>query len=176
MSGRWQRFPPSRQACRTICTSELSASEIGIHRKSIEHGQHTWWLEGGSKITLTLAIIVAAIHLGYHGTNRSENCVAKFLTVIAILLPALGAALIGLLSIFGCRRLSRSYLYHAHALERLENAVRELQTDALKADPQQKGEISFQFRRILLETEELLSNELRLWWLYMQPEAPRASS
>jgi len=143
-------------------------------RKAVQHGKHAWWLEGGSKMTLTLAIIVAAIHLGVHAFGNGEIPSANLLTAIAVLLPVLGAALIGLLSIFGCRRLSRSYMHHAHALEPLENAMRTLQTDALKVDLRE-GEISFRFKRILLETEDLLSNELRLWWLYMHPEAPRAS-
>jgi hypothetical protein len=144
-------------------------------QKSLQHGRHARWLEGGSKMTLTLAIVVAAIHLGAPGSVATENLVERFLTVAAVLLPTLGAAFIGLLSIFGCRRLSRSYLYHAHALERLENALRTLQIDAPKSDSQ-KQVASFQFRRILLETEDLLSDELRLWWLFMHPEAPRSST
>jgi hypothetical protein len=144
-------------------------------RKAIEHGKHAWWLEGGAKMTLTFALIVAAVHLGIdHETSESIISV-QLLSMGALLLPAVGAALIGLLSIFGCRRLSRSYMYHAHALEALETVTRALQADALTI-PLQDEDVVFQFRRILLETEELLSNELRLWWLYMHPEAPRAAA
>ena len=40
--------------------------------------------------------------------------------------------------------------------------------------PPARADHEFRFKRVVLGTEELLSNELRLWWVIMHSEAPRA--
>lgn len=168
-------IPDSLQKLETYLHERIVGQRSWYSKNSARHGNHAWWFEGGSKVTLTFALIVAAIHLGLELDSAGVAIGEKLSMLGAVLLPSLGAALIGLLSIFGCRRLSRSYLHHARALERLEDTTRNLQAE-VEENPLQNEDASFHYRRILLETEELLSDELRLWWLYMHPEAPRTSA
>ena len=125
---------------------------------------------------LTLALIVAAYHLGSLVSHSTHSITIghRVLIAIAIVLPALGAAFVGLQSVLGSQRLSPSYVYHAQALERLEKRLVRLQADLNQATVP-PADLQFHFRRAVLETEELLSNELHLWWLIMYPKAPKAS-
>jgi hypothetical protein len=152
-------------------------------QKSLQHERHTWYFESLAKLILTLGLIVAAIHFGLLWNEASKTAEAvtppeplgpRILIVAAIVLPAAGAAFVGLLSIFGCRRLSVSYAYHADALERLENQLRALESDAVTEDKPYTN-LDLRFKRLMLETESVLSNELRLWWFFMHPELPGAS-
>jgi hypothetical protein len=88
--------------------------------------------------------------------------------------PLAGGALAGLLSIFGCKRLSVSYAHHAEALGQLEKELRTLESNMITGE-QPNHLVDLNFRRHLLATEDLLSNELRLRWMFMNPELPRAS-
>lgn len=139
--------------------------------KCRQHGNHAWYIEAVAKLILAIALILAAIHLGLLWAGPPEPKGIGVVLVIAIFLPVAGAALVGLLSIFGCRRLSVSYAYHAEVLERLEGELR-----ALESDVQTGGKpvdlLDLRCRRLILETEGVLSNELRLWWLFMNPELP----
>ena len=139
--------------------------------KCRQHGNHAWYLEAVAKLILAIALILAAIHLGLLWAGPREPKGIGVVLVIAIFLPVAGAALVGLLSIFGCRRLSVSYAHHAEVLERLEGGLR-----ALESDVQTGGKpvdlLDLRCRRLILETEGVLSNELRLWWLFMNPELP----
>jgi hypothetical protein len=78
-------------------------------------------------------------------------------------------------SVSGSQRLSRSYAFHARALEKIEKRLRRVQL-GLDQPGMSDNDLQFHFRRAVLETEELLSGELHLWWLIMHTEAPRAAA
>jgi SMODS and SLOG-associating 2TM effector domain 1 len=143
-------------------------------RKCSQHRRHAWYFEGGAKLSLALALIIAAVHLGTLWAGDAEPEGARILIVAAIFFPIVGAALVGLLSIFGCRRLSVSYAHHAEEMERLEKELRALESNMITSE-KPIDVLDLNFRRLLLETERVLSNELRLWWMFMNPELPRAS-
>ncbi|MBV8771452.1 MAG: DUF4231 domain-containing protein [Deltaproteobacteria bacterium] len=148
--------------------------KVWFKDKSIRHQRHARLFEATTLIILIAALAVAAFHLGLISYRQPETTATKCLIILAIVLPAVGAALVGLLSILGCRRLSHSYAHHALALEHVEARFKALATEM--ATGMLSAEIvELRFRRLLLETEEILSNELRLWWLFMHLESPRAS-
>ncbi len=201
-------------------------------RRSSEHGKRAHNFELLAKLTLTVVLIVAALHFGHliKGTEDTSKIdwVEVVLIVIAIVAPAIGAALVGLQSISGSQRLSPSYVAHVRALERYEMLLTQLRAEPgpparadhasqfkravlgteellqsisgsqrlspsylahvraseryemlltqLRAEPAPpaRADHEFRFKRVVLGTEELLSNELRLWWVIMHSEAPRA--
>jgi len=143
-------------------------------RKCSQHRRHAWYFEGGAKLSLALALIIAAVHLGTLWAGDAEPGGTRILIVAAIFFPIAGAALVGLLSIFGCRRLGVSYAHHAEEMERLEKELRMLESNMINGE-KPIDVLDLNFRRLLLETEGVLSSELRLWWMFMNPELPRAS-
>lgn len=176
----------AHRAATPVCMNELTTffngylydriidQKVWFKDKSIRHQRHARVFEGATLIILIAALAVAAYHLGLIIYRQPETTETNCLIILAIVLPAVGAALVGLLSILGCRRLSHSYAHHALALERIEARFKALATDMAAGTV--SGEIvELRFRRLLLETEEILSNELRLWWLFMHLESPRAS-
>jgi hypothetical protein len=143
-------------------------------RKYSQHRRHAWYFEGGAKLSLALALIIAAVHLGTLWVGDVQPEGTRVLIVAAIFFPLAGGALVGLLSIFGCKRLSVSYAHHAEALEQLEKEVRTLESNMITGE-KPNDVLDLNFRRLMLVTEDLLSNELRLRWMFMNPELPRAS-
>ncbi|MFQ5995734.1 MAG: hypothetical protein ACE5K1_11655 [Acidiferrobacterales bacterium] len=138
-------------------------------------GKHARFYENGARLVVVLALIIAALHLGWLNADHDGGFMHTLLIVIAIVAPAIGSAFVGLQSVSGSQRLSRSHAFHAHALERLEKIFRRIQLK-LEQSGAADDDLQFQFQRAVLGTEELLSSELYLWWLIMHTEAPRASA
>jgi hypothetical protein len=137
-------------------------------RKTELHARKARFYENASKIVLTLGLVLAAVHLGLltaTGTKEPGG-IHLVIMLLAQLAPLVGSAFVGVQSVLGSHRLSRSYRVHARALERLERNLRHLTA----SDPR----AAFLFQRAVLETEELLAGELRLWWLIISPQAPKA--
>jgi len=130
-------------------------------------------LENGAKVALTLALIVAAIHLGMLLARAEDEHggLATALILTALVLPPLGAACVGFRALLEGHRISRSYLHHARALAEIERELIELQNAGAGGVD---GDAGFSFRRLVLQTEELLAAELRQWWFVMQPSVPTA--
>lgn len=155
--------------------------------KSESHWKSNETLELVAKLTLAAALILAVFHCAVlfedsgksvvEGAQKSERpwSIEILLPVIAITLPAVGAALAGLQSIFGSERLSRSYQYHATTLEDIEGRLHDI-LSGLRSQTRDPREANIHFMRIVLEVETILSNELRMWWLVMYPSTPKAAA
>jgi len=130
--------------------------------------------ENGAKLVLVLAATVAGVHLGLllagpaHGADPLHIGVVS----LAIVLPSVGAALVGLLSIRGSHRLGRAYRYNARVLQRIEDDLRRLQGDLERKGDDEEW-LTYRFKRLVLRTEELLSDDFRQWWIMTKPEPPR---
>jgi hypothetical protein len=180
-SGNLLVLPDLADRVRIYVSQRVAIQREWFAAKSKSHELHSRILENGAKLILTLALIVAAYHLGSIAVaapsqgdgNGHDASSHKALMIIAICLPAVGGTFVGLQSILGSERLSRSYRYHAEALLIAETSLRRLQTDMASASPATSAETQFRFMRGVLATEELLTDELQKWWLVMYPTAPR---
>ena len=124
-------------------------------------------------MTLTVALAVAGVHLGFLlGAESHGGTLTVALVVVALALPPVGAALVAISALFESHRLHRSYGHHVHELARVQDAFAELQELARDGAPSRH--LVHRFRRLVLRTEQLLTNELLQWWLIMGPEPPRA--
>ena len=145
-----------------------------FERKSIYYANQSRFYENGSKLILTLLLIVAALHLGLLAAGMKQPEGLHFLLIITVIVaPGVGSAFVGLQTISGSERLSRSYAFHARALMGFETRLRRIAAVSSMA-PRRESLAEFEFKRIVLGTEDLLSNELRVWWLIMRSEAPGA--
>lgn len=125
--------------------------------------------ENVAKGVLVAALVVAAWHLAslYLGTHTdgTERSTSQLVTeILAIVLPPVGAAATGLQSLLEGRRLSRSYAHRALMLTGLADTFLTLQPQ-FAADGPPREEHEFQFKRLVLRTEEALASELLQWWL-----------
>lgn len=146
-------------------------------KKRRDHERRSARFENAAKITLTLAPIVAAMHFGIlametAGSSHPPRSFELLLLIVAIALPAIGSAFVALLSASGSERLARSYEYYAGALEALESVLLDIADNAASG---LNKEDALQFRRHVLATEQLLSDELRQWWTIMALKHPRTT-
>jgi hypothetical protein len=142
--------------------------------QSERHALRARLWENGAKLVLVFAAIVAALHLGTLLSNPGHGAeLLHFgLVLVAIALPSIGSAMIGLLSILGSHRLSRAYRYNARALQKLAHECSDL-CKRVTAGVEKAEELDYEAKRLVMRTEELLSDDLRQWWLIMKPEAPK---
>lgn len=145
--------------------------------RSEAHERRIRGLEGGAKMALVLALVVAALHLGMlaSGPVHGGQVLHSGLAVAAIFLPALGGSVVSLLSISGSQSLTRAYGENAETLRRIAVRLRDLRAD-MHAQTRPLEAIAFEFKRLGLQTEEVIADDLRHWWLLMEPEAPRAGA
>lgn len=139
-------------------------------RKATEHEQRARRYENASKLVLTAGLIFAGIHLGMlTGWDRHANNPGHMVIVLlALVAPTIGSAFIGIHSVLGSHRLGRSYRLHAQALERCERNLGHLAGTGAEA--------SRELQQAVLETEDLLSSELKMWRLIVVAQAPRAGA
>jgi hypothetical protein len=141
--------------------------------KGEQHAGRARRWENAAKVVLVLALVVAALHFGaLLGAPEGGGRHPEGLVLLAIVLPPVGSAIVGLLSILGSHRLSRAYRYNARILQRLQHEGMELAREA-HAGTRSEDVLAYEFKRLVLRTEELLSDDLRQWWIVMKPEAPR---
>ncbi|HSB12023.1 MAG TPA: hypothetical protein VLM38_21230 [Blastocatellia bacterium] len=169
----------SRAANTRVASPDPNAFEIFYEQRLVD--QKNWFskksahfaglddlFEDVAKGVLVAALAVAAWHLaalyfGSHGDGARST--SQLITeILAIVLPPVGAAATGLQSLLEGRRLSRSYKDRARTLTNLESALVNLQTEFAAAGPGREAH-EFQFKRLVLRTEEALASELLQWWL-----------
>ena len=167
--------PDFRSILDAYLTQRTTRQREWFARNSTTLGKQARFYENGARSIVLLALVIAALHLGLLSAGEAGGFGHTFLVIIAIVAPAVGSAFIGLQSVSGSQRLSRSCMFYAKELERLEKLFRRLQTQ-LEQPTIGNLDLQFQFRRGVLETEELLSSELHVWWLIMHTEAPRAAA
>jgi len=177
----WQSLLEDARAAKTVVAPpEPNAFEIFYEQRLVD--QKNWFskksghfaglddlFEKVAKGVLVAALAVAAWHLAalYFGTHAegNERSSSQLVTeILAIVLPPVGAAATGLQSLLEGRRLSRSYKDRARMLTNLEGALVKLEPEFTKAGPSHEGR-EFQFKRLVLRTEEALASELLQWWL-----------
>jgi hypothetical protein len=145
-----------------------------FERKAIEKKATAKRWENAARLVLVLALVVAALHLGglLRGGHHALGAFDQALFLAAIGLPTLGAALVGLLSITGSHRLAKGYHQTREALLHIERELRELQNHVRNGGGEKEHALAL--KRLVLRCEEILSADLRQWWLIMLPETPRA--
>lgn len=177
----WQEFlEDTRAASTTVASPDADAFDVYYEQRLLD--QKNWFSRKGARFgslddlfenvakgVLVAALAVAAWHLAalYFGTHGDggERSVSQLVTeILAIVLPPVGAAATGLQSILEGRRLSRSYKDRAKMLTKLETSLVRLQPEFAAAGPQ-LAEHEFQFKRLVLRTEDALASELLQWWL-----------
>jgi hypothetical protein len=187
-AGTLSALPDFTIGIQSYIERRVASQREWFSSRSLSHDKSSRFYENGAKLTLTLALIFAGIHLGHlwaqHGAAAALESVPKgnpnsesplvALTILAICLPALGSAFVGLQSILGSERLARSYRYQASELLTMEEFLRRLQDRLQAPNAPPPLESQFQFMRAVLAAEALFSSELGQWWLVMYPTSPRA--
>ncbi len=194
------RVPDLAAALRHYCARRLVTQRTWFVKRSHEHHRSDRRLEGIATVALLIALIVALLHLLL--LDRESSPGEWLLTFIALVAPAVGTAAIALRSFWQSHRLSRSYRYYGRALAEIEDALRELErtlvtetaaavitvrgegvaaelTATVAAEPNDRAEAvnadaERAFKRLVLHAEDLLSQELRQWWLAVGPAEPKA--
>jgi hypothetical protein len=137
---------------------------------------------------LLAAIAVAMVHVlhlhGEHSSTDPTNGPGHWAIVIgalAIVLPPLSTACLGILAIYNFTGRIRTYghekgLLHAHRgrLEALVSKANGLGSEA--AGSRELGKIDFEFRAAVLRTEDSLSTELEQWMLLMERREPEVAA
>jgi|ERR1700693_899529 len=173
-------LPELLENMRVYLEQRVSAQRKWYSSKSESHQKVSERFDSAAKLSLTGALMLAIFHLAvlifeeHIPRGASQLWVDVILPLVAISLPAIGAMITGLASIYGSERLARSYRYYAETLEGFETDLRRLHSQ-IRENLCSPREAQFRFSRIVLAVEELLSNELRLWWLVMYPNVPKAS-
>lgn len=149
-----------------------------------------WRYENIIRGTLAFALVFAAMHLisllvGTYEAGKGHPWLRLIIEVAAITMPPIGSAAAALQSLFQGRRLGRSYKVHALELDVINEGLISLMAnhkgieETLMKQPdneerrrklkEEKDSYEFQFKRLVLRTEELLSNELKVWYFVMRP-------
>ena len=159
---------PDTNAFETYYNQRLLDQKDWFSRKSAHFARLDELFENVAKGVLVAALAVAAWHLAalYFGTHgNGERSGSQLITeILAIVLPPVGAAATGVQSLLEGRRLSRSYRDRARMLTKLETALVKLQPEFARGGSGLQ-EHEFQFKRLVLRTEEALASELLQWWL-----------
>ena len=145
-------------------------------QRSVFHTHRHIRFEDIARVALVLALVVSAMHLillltETPGPAYGRSAWQLVVEIVAIVLPPVGAAATALQSLFEGRRLSRSYGDRARALPASGQCL--LGTPATDSssrleDATPAGPVgSFQLKRLVLRTEEVLAGELHQWWLLM---------
>jgi hypothetical protein len=171
-AGELRPIPELASCAKDYLDKRVADQRKWFIKKAGSHARRDQMLEHGAKFVLTLALMVAAIHLGMLAVGEPHTRLAILLVMMAFLLPPFGAALVGVRALLEGHRVSRSYLHHARALAEIEQGLTELQHTRVGDE---KG-ATLRFQRLVLQSEELLAAELRQWWFVMHPSVPTAEA
>lgn len=143
--------------------------------RDIEENERLWsrLLTGA----LLVAILVAAVHAfhlyeAHAGGKAPGGAWGIAIGALAIVLPPLGTAFLGIRAMYNFRGRSRTYGHERGLLHTQRGALEALIEEAKKASAGTTGrdldKIDFNFRAIALRTEQSLSVELDQWMLLME--------
>ena len=140
--------------------------------------KHTFndsWLERCGKFVLVVAAVMAAMHFmallqSLPGEVHSPPASHVFIQIIAIVLPPIGSALIGLQSLTEAKRIACLYREQIARLVVLEKEFLSLASSLVQVTAVSNRDeicisvmpidLRLRFKRLVLKTEELLANEL----------------
>ncbi len=174
-------LPDVRQLASAYLQNRVSEQQDWFIKTSKDHEHRSERLENRARLVLTVALVLAAIHLGTllwqwltHAPKPDCNdhrAWEQVLAIAALSLPAVGAALIAYRSALGSQRQALSYKYYAKVMVPLHS---QLQT--LAGGSQLHPDDSLKFKRLVLDVEEVLSDELRQWWMNMVIKEPHTTA
>jgi hypothetical protein len=156
-AGAGATAPPDARCIEEFARERISYQQRWYSEKSHIQEQLFHGIEAAVRVALVAAAILSAIHL----TNLSYGQHSKWVDAFALSLPAIGAAGTALHMFLESRRLARTYQSHARRLQRLDTEL-----DALRARQPLSPADQHRFKRLVLQTEELLAEELLQWWLH----------
>lgn len=163
---------PNLPACLTIYLKHRVLEQHDwFLQKRDDHAKRDERIERWAKGFLVGAIVLAAMHLVFHLSHDSSR-LSVLVGIIAIVLPPIAMILVALQALYESRRLSRSYEEQAdllHSLVReftsLEEDIRAAAELGLEDEDSVLGALDFQFKRLVLRTEDVIVHELRQWGL-----------
>ena len=170
-----------RERARKYLHQRAVAQQDWFVKKSKDHEHRSRRLESWAKLVLTLALVLAAVHLGTLlwpllsdprvPSPEKPHLWEMVIAILALWLPAIGGAIVAYRSALGSQRQALSYKYYADVMEPLR---KELQT--LSSEGQAGGDDTLKFKRLVLDVEEVLSDELRQWWMNMVIKEPHTTA
>ncbi len=171
-----QRLFDVRERAARYLRDRVAAQEQWFLEKSEHHKRWSRRLETCATAVLVLAFVVTAGELvrflagepePASNVHRWWELAPKF---IALWLPAVGSAIIGYRSALGSQRQALSYQYYAHTIASLRPGLERLASEALD----QPDDV-LNFKRLVLDIEEVFSDELRQWWMNMVIKVPQTT-
>jgi hypothetical protein len=109
-------------------------------------------------------------HIGIKPPNLPGHSEIVFAT-LAIVLPPLAIACIGIRSMYDFRGRKRTYRHQKSALLSYRGALEALIREAKQASPDARlKKIEMEFRSLALRTEQSLSHEIEQWMLLMEKD------
>jgi len=172
-----QELPDVRDRAGRYLRNRVLAQQEWFLEKSRHHVHRSEHLETVATIVLALALVVAVVHLVtlvpslFAGEPHQPPLWEDALKIIALWLPAAGSAIVGYRSALGSQRQALSYQYYADAIIPLRDALERL-AGAGQAHPKD----ALNFKRLVLDVEEVLSDELRQWWMNMVIKVPHTTA
>jgi hypothetical protein len=182
LSMRTPEGRPWRDELERVVASRLHTLRVNVMRRYLgerirdqrsyfndrrqSHHRHNRSVELVARSLLLLTALVVGAKMLREGPK-----IKNWLIFGALTLPALGAGVMAWRTFFEPHRLLRSYLHCSAELasveQRLDVLVASIAT-SVDPDPQ------IAFRRLVLEAESIVSEDLRRWWIIVEPEPPRA--
>ncbi len=166
-------IPDLRRRLEEYRTDRVRKQHDWFVERSVRHGRadRSYELEG--RLLIFVGLLLAATHglvAVFHGAfiEEIERLADAGIMFLGFACAAVGAFIVGRRSLFQTHRLSRSYAQYADMLDDVDNEILEL----LPRVETETEDVALGFRRLVLHTEDLLANELRIWWLAVQPEVP----
>ncbi len=162
-----------RERAHQYLEDRVVAQQKWFVKKGHDHENRSRRLENWAKLALTLALVLAGVHLGtllwpprnpHHGWEMA-------LQIAALCLPAVGGAIVAYRSALGSQRQALSYKYYADVMDPLR---KQLQT--LAGEGHRGTDDTLKFKRLVLDVEEVLSDELRVWWMNMVIKEPHTTA
>lgn len=115
------------------------------------------------KILIKAVVTIAAISSVVHATLLWVETEVLLVSLLSRTLPAVGGIVVAWRETIQSQRLKNAYHRNWLLLEEIKTRLHKLQ---LQGSP-------FHFKRLVLQTEAILSHDLYEWWLVMSPVAPR---
>jgi hypothetical protein len=173
-----RELPDVRNRAARYLQNRVIAQQTWFLEKSHYHEQWSRRLEIAAIVVLALALFVAAVDLirllavGHQPpASNPQQWWEHPLEFVALWLPAVGSAIVGYRSAVGSQRQALSYRYYADAINPLRDAL-----EQLAAEAQERPEDALSFKRLVLDIEEVLSDELQQWWMNMVIKVPHTTA
>jgi len=154
---------PEPESLDEYLRDRLNNQQEWYSRKTVERYKTNAWFEHVTRGVLIAALVLASMHL--IALISAPTKLKLLIEILAITLPAVGAAFGSLQAFFQYRRISRTYDFYSRALNCCAGVMTALQG---QTHHMEKGLYLKNFKRLVLKTEELLASELYQWYFFIQ--------